>query len=172
MSEVPKGKNRNDVLSRGHEKLRSDREDRKAEELTPEARRELIKSEEVRRAVAGKEAREQAEKERIQNEADLEKGVRLDSKMEEVLAKPAFIVNKIHEENEMLAAMRTKGMSEPTEVNRSKEEEVTETSKELMPDIRLESSGRNEQMDEQNELLEQENKNRSISSRKPLQVHV
>jgi len=154
-----------DTTKSAQEKLKKEREERGAKQFTPRLREELLKeAEEVRRIIADNELRQQRDREqRMQSALNDEKAIaRLSAEFGEIPS----ITTKIHKENttlEHLIGQRNarnneslytrlkaieadldSGSSHKTAPPHEPGEEVLETSKELLPDIRQETAAKTE----------------------------
>ncbi len=149
------------------EKLRRDREEQGAKQLTPERRASLLeRGEGIRRQLAAIEAKRTRDQERQKIEAEADQtavqrlGAALKKDMREVARKVAGEGTELlhltelratREEQGLLAeesAVQVELMSGTTheaEAPHGPEETVHETSKELTPDLRTETAGQSEQ---------------------------
>ncbi|MBP9864724.1 hypothetical protein KBC54_04755 [Patescibacteria group bacterium] len=149
------------------EKLRTDRENRGAEQITPKTRQELLQEAEgVRRMIADTELRQKREQgARTQSSEKDEQAV---SRLSDMFGELSTVVIKVHEEstafmklmgshdlrevdelNKRLQAIEAdlaSGTSHEAENPHLTEEEVLETSKDLMPDVKQEISANTEKL--------------------------
>ncbi len=147
------------------EKLRTEREDRGAEQITPTSREELLQqTESVRRLIADTELRQQREKDaRAESQAKDEEAVARSSL---TFGELPSVVAKMHQEGatlehlmelrderdggglrKLLKAIETdlgSGISHEAAAPHSPEEEVLKTSKGFMPDLKQETAAKQE----------------------------